>query len=194
MGYQSQFQFSIMANSAKSSGFFSFLSNSPKDEEEEFQGKIFFNKRTISFPGTTLYLKNIAKFEKYGLKYIYKVSTLSLIFSSIMAIGGLKYAPIGLVLTLFFGLNVYVGIKERLRPKLYGLTIELNSGTTQSFLSKDTQGINALFEAVIHALENDVQIVADFGNKGVTNNYNLLGDNIGGAFGEKAESTGNTFS
>ena len=178
-----------MANSVKNSGFFSFLSGSSSDEETEYQGTIYFNKRTVEFSGTTLQLKNVSKFEQYGLKYVNKVSTIYLILSIILALAGLKYAPYGLVLTLFFGLNAYVGIKERMRPKLYGLTIELNSGATHHFLSKDSNGIELLFGKLTKGIENEETFGFSFTDNRVTNiatNY--------GAVGDHATSSGNTFS
>ncbi|MEL7531636.1 MAG: hypothetical protein AAFN10_10025 [Bacteroidota bacterium] len=56
------------------------------DETEKYQGSLTFRKNTISFNGTTLLIRNVAKFEQYGLTYINKISNGLYIFSIVAAI------------------------------------------------------------------------------------------------------------
>lgn len=178
-----------MTNTAKSPGILNAFSGSSTEEESEYRGKVFFNKRTVVFSGTTLQLKNIAQFEQYGVKYINKISIPLLILSAILAVGGAIYAPYGLVLTLVFGFIVYLGVKERMRPKLYGMTIELNSGTRHYFLNKDKSGIEVLFEKLSVCIEKEEPFVVSF----VDNRVTITNANIG-VVGDNATTFNTTFS
>lgn len=155
-------------------------SESSTNEESEYVGNVFFNKRTVVFSGTTVPIKNISKFEQYGLKYIHKITIVHLIVSIILAIGGAMYAPYGLILTVIFGFVIYLGVKERMRPKLYGMTIELNSGARHYFLNKDQTGIKALFEKLYRCIENEETFAVTFVENKVTitdSNIGVIGDN-----------------
>ena len=102
----------------------------------------------------------------------YLLSIIASIASLIALFSGVVEALIGLIL---FGLIVYYGYKERNRPKIHGLTIELNSGTTHDFLSKDKNGVDELFEAISEAVES---------NKPLLQTFNFEGDRI---IGDKYE-------
>lgn len=169
-------------------GILNFLSGKLEDEEKKYKGSIVFNKKTIVFSGTAIQLKNVSKFEKYGIRYTNKVSTILLIVSIILALVGLYLAPYGLILTLIFGITIYIGIKERLKPKIYGLTIQLNSGINHNFLSKDKNGINNLFDILTRSLENEETFSVSF-----TDNSVIINDSNIGAVGDGAISFENKF-
>ena len=141
-----------MGTATTSNGILDLFSS---DKGETYKGSIEFKQRTISFTGTTLLLSNISKFEQYGLKYAYQITGFLLAFSIIMAIVGLALMPYGLILTVIFGFIAFLGFRERSRPKLYGLTIQLNSGTEHTFLSKDQGGISRLFTLISNAVETN---------------------------------------
>lgn len=132
--------------------------SSHEDEAEKYVGSLTFRKNTISFDGTTLLLKNVAKFEQYGIKYINSISKGLYIFSIIAAFVCLIPFPFGLIGTFIFGVIAYKGYKERNRPKLHGLTIELTSGSKHYFLSKDKKGVDNLFSTITSAIESDAPI------------------------------------
>lgn len=135
------------------------LFSNRKEKEEVYHGLLFFKKRTMSFAGTTILLKNIAKFEQYNVKNTLRVPTIALIVACILAVVGLTQAPYGLLITLVAAPVILMGILERRRPRIYGLTIELNSASRQSFLSKDEKGINELFSAISRFVENEEDVV-----------------------------------
>lgn len=80
------------------------------------------------------------------------------ILSIIASIVCLIPFPFGLIGTLIFGYIAYRGYKERRRPHLHGLTIELTSGSRHYFLSKDKNGVTKLLETITDAVESDVPI------------------------------------
>ncbi len=129
-----------------------------EDQLEKFEGSLKFRNNTITYNGTTLLIKHVTKFEEYGVKYVNSISTGWYIFSFIAAIVCLIPFPFGLIGTFIFGLIAYAAYKERRRPKLHGLTIELTSGSRHYFLSKDKKGVLVLLETIAYALENDQPI------------------------------------
>ena len=132
-----------MANSVQnpSSGIFS----QTQSEDKPYQGEIIFNRKTISFYNTIVLRQNITQIEKYGVTRINRISDALLAFSAIMVLIGFASIPYTLILSLLFAFVIYLGIKERNRSKLSGLTIELSSGATHNFLSPDRKGIDDHF-------------------------------------------------
>ncbi|MGN6435947.1 MAG: hypothetical protein ACTHMM_05410 [Agriterribacter sp.] len=169
-----------MINALKKGGTFGKLSDSPTEGNTAYKGDIYFKERTVVFSGTTILLKNVAKFELYGYKRTNKISGIALILSIVVAVTGLIYAPYGLIFTAVFGLISFVGIKERLRPRLYGLTIELNSGTRHLFLNEDLNGVKALFEKLSYRIEKEEPLAVSFADKSVT----IMNSNIISAGGD----------
>jgi hypothetical protein len=154
----------------------------PMSESTPYQGEIVFKKKTISFYNTVLLRQNITQIEKYGVKRIHRVSDPLLIFSAIMFLVGFSSMPYTLILSLLFGFVIYLGIKERNRPKLSGLTIELSSGATHTFLSPDRKGIDDHFSTLSKSLEDGDIFAIDFrGSKFTVNNItgdrNIVGHN-----------------
>ncbi len=161
-----------------------------REAKKPYEGELAFNRRTIvfedSFTGikTSVQLRNVSKFELYGLKFINQISVLKLVIAGIVTGIGLYFYKEVLAwpFIIICGGIVFMGIRERLRPKIYGLTIQLNSGSNHHFFSKDFVGVKNLFSAVQIALENDVpiSIKATFHDNRVTfvsaHNVGAVGD------------------
>lgn len=167
-----------MATSATASPLSNVFGLAQK-KEEPYIGTMIFGQRTISFANTSILRDNITRIEKYNLAGSYRVSLPLLIFSIIAALIGIGLSPLGLLITMVFAIIIVIGIMERLKPKLTGLTIELNSGYTHTFLSSDKKGINRLFESIQNALENSSSLTA----KWETNNIHIMNTNVTGSTG-----------
>lgn len=156
--------------------------SSQEPENKPYQGEIVFHKKTISFRDTVILRQNITKVEKYGVKSVYRISDTMLVFSGIMVLVGFTSIPYTLILSLIFGFVLFTGIKERNRPKLSGITIELSSGTQHYFLSADKKGIDNQFNALAEALENGEPFTLDFSGStvtmtNITGDRNIIGNN-----------------
>jgi len=169
-----------MADIAKNPSLDTISSQEP--ENKPYQGEIVFHKKTISFRDTVILRQNITKVEKYGVKSVYRISDTMLVFSGIMVLVGFTSIPYTLILSLIFGFVLFTGIKERNRPKLSGITIELSSGTQHYFLSADKKGIDNQFNALAEALENGEPFTLDFSGStvtmtNITGDRNIIGNN-----------------
>lgn len=164
------------------------LNKKTENENKSHQGSITFNKKSIVFLGTAIQLKNVSKFEKYGLKPKYTISQTFLIISGILTLVGmsiilsqespvdLQNSPYVRIPTIIFGFITSIGIRERFKPQRYGLTIQLNSGANHHFLTKDKVGVDKLFEVLTESLENDKTFTALFEDRRVTiTNSNITG-------------------
>ena len=155
-----------MAITANQNSPFSLFS-SKKDETDPYRGAIEFRNHTIVFAyGTMTILRhNVTRVEKYGVKRVYKIPMPLLLISgvfAVIALFGASSYPLSLLITILFGAIVVIGIMERRRPKLSGLTIELNSGYTYSFLNENENAIAQLYTAISDALEQGFTLKAKF--------------------------------
>jgi len=167
-------------------GNYANLFNPQLDRKSPYVGSLSFTSRTISFLGHILLLTNVSKFEKYGMKYIPRITIFHMVISAIIFLVSLKVPmPYGLILMVVFGGIILLGIKERLRPKLYGLTIELNSGTRHTIYSRDHEGIDKVFKTLLEAV-NHPELYAMGGSFTFNNNGIIAGPVAMGA-GAKAE-------
>jgi len=116
--------------------------------ETESTGQLILTNKSISFRGTTILLPNIAKFEQYGITRTNTVSILHMIIATIVICIFIQYMFWGLLFVIPGALVIYWGIKERQRPDLYGITLELNSGYKYNFISKDANGIRSLYTKI----------------------------------------------
>lgn len=159
----------------------SFFQGSEEQNEKDkpFMGDITFTEKTISWADTTILLSNVSQFKKYGVTRIYRINTIQLIVAAVAALASFFFLPYGLILLLPAAVILYIGIKERLRPKLYGLTIELNSGSEHYFLNTDLQSINDLFAFITEVIKKGIPFSATF----TFINNGIIGDGA----------TGNTF-
>jgi hypothetical protein len=169
-----------MANTIQNPSFGVFAQT--LSEDKPYQGEIIFNKKTISFYNTIILRQNITQIEKYGVTRVNRISDALLVFSIIMFFVGFAGIPYSLMLSLVFGFVMYLGIKERNRPKLSGLTIQLSSGSAHNFLSPDRKGIDDYFIKLSQALEDGDAFSLDFrGSKFTVTNIagdrNIIGDN-----------------
>jgi hypothetical protein len=149
------------------------------EKDKPFMGAITFTDKTISWVDTTILLGNVSQFKKYGVTRIYRITTIQLIIAGVAALASFAFMPYGLILLVPAAFVLYVGIKERLRSKLYGLTIELNSGSEHYFLNTDLKSINNLFEFITEVIKQGQPFSATF----TFVNNGIIGDGA----------TGNTF-
>ncbi len=171
-----------------------FQTASEKQEKEKpYEGILSFTNKTISSSDTTILLNNVTKFEKYGLKNINRITLLQLAIAGAVFLGSFFFMPWGIFTLVIAGLVLYAGIKERMRPDLYGLTIELTSGSQHHFLSKDLEGIKKLFAKIAEIVEREAPMHSTFEfhnnkviHKGDT--YNIADSKIG-AVGHQASAT-----
>ena len=166
--------------------FSSFNNTTGNDESQRqvFRGSLMFRRNTMSFFNHTLLLSNISQFKQYSLIYKKRISwflyIISILLFTLMLLlfvllflqftltdnyaehGEKIYIYVTIGATLFFGRIVYIGYLERQIPRLYGLTVELNSGNTHHFSSKDEEGISNLFNIITEAAEQDEPINQTF--------------------------------
>lgn len=146
-----------MSNSTASNAGLNFFSQK-EDDKEPFKGVVTFTDRTISFNGTTILSKNVAKYEQYGVKRVNKISIKQMIVFSFVAIASYFLETYGKVFSVVLLGVVAYGIYERVRKLEYGLTIELNSGTRHYFIHKDRAGIESLFKLITEAIESETPL------------------------------------
>lgn len=142
-----------------------------KKKEEPYFGKIELLNRTLCFSDMIILRQNISYIEKYVVEKNHKVSTPLLVLSIAVVIATFFFLPMGLIFTFLFAIPIVIGIMERLKPQLNGLSVNLNSGYTHTFLSKDNQGITQLFTKMLNALDNGDSLTADFSKGNIEINY-----------------------
>ena len=164
----------------------------------EYTGRLNLTNKAMSFYGTTILLANISKFEQYGIIRPNRISTGLMIIAGFIALIFLRYWYWGLVFVIPAVLILYVGIRERRRPKLFGLTLNLNSGERYNLFSEDKEGIGRLYHLIGEAIHTDHPINAIMNFNPGKIEFNL-GDTINvnhsqvGAIGTQAVASGTTF-
>lgn len=146
-------------------------------------GNFIFTKKTITYDGKTIQLKNVTKIQKYSFsenwKPVYKVSDdlrkkafigLGASMLVLFLLGSIQFiATIGAIaFCVAAGILIY-SYNERNKKKpftenYYGLIIETSSGKSENLLTQSSQFISALFHQVTMAMndEGPTKIVANF--------------------------------
>jgi hypothetical protein len=163
----------------------SIFSEFNENTKKPFEGLITFTDKMINYEDSTLLITNVSQFKKYGFKKNMSFPIFILVIGIIALYISIKGLENMVAILVSLGIIAYA-IRLLLKPKLFGLTIELNSGSCHYFLSKDVQGIHSLFEQITAAIKNSKPFysVYKFENNHVTNisqsNIGIVGDNASG--------------
>ena len=162
-----------------------FFSKLNENADKPFKGTIQFNERMISYEGNTLLISNVSQFQKYGYKKNYAKPVTVILIGAIAFLVAMN-ADLGVLGTLASLAIVGYGVYLLMKPKLFGLTIELNSGSCHYFLSADVNGIQKLFSDITKCIkdskhfygeavfqDNRVTNVVTFGDDARDNQINL---------------------
>jgi hypothetical protein len=163
----------------------SFFSKLNENADKPFKGTIRFNDRMISYEGNTLLTSNVSQFQKYGYKKNYAKPAIVMFIGAIAFVFAMN-ANLGVLGTLASLVIIGYGVYLLMKPKLFGLTIELNSGSCHYFLSADVNGIHKLFADITKCIkeskhfygeavfqDNRVTNVVTFGDDAKDNEINL---------------------
>src|SRR3954468_159566 len=99
-----------------------------EETSKAYEGLITFTDKTINYERGTLLIDNVSQFQKYGYKKKYGFPIFILVIGLIALFVSFKAldSTVGILISLgIIGYAVWLIRK----PKLYGLTIELNSGS-----------------------------------------------------------------
>ncbi|MHA4811438.1 DUF6232 family protein [Flavitalea flava] len=167
--------------------------------KQEYSGDLTLTNKTISFKGTTIQLKSIARFQQFELTRINSIGIPLMLVAGLAIIIFMNYLFWGLIFIVPAALIIYAGIKERQKPKLYEIVLELASGGLHNIVSADEQGIRSLYSKIKEAMQNEENPInyhlnfksgkIDF-NTGDT--YNVKDSQIG-ALGNAASASGTIF-
>jgi hypothetical protein len=157
-----------------------------EQKQKPYQGTITFTDKIINYDDNTLLIGNVSQFSKYGFKKKYMAAIVLLTIGTLALIAAINNASFLIALPAL--LLIALGIWDIKKPKLYGLTIELNSGSRHYFFSKDLKGIERLFLDITEAIyrHSPFMMVTKFEDNRIT----ITDSNIGN-IGDK--SSGNTF-
>lgn len=167
-------------------------------DAKEFRGDLTLTNRTISFIGETVLLSNIAKFRQCQILRAYRFSIVHMVIAAIIIFIFYNRMYWGLLFVLPAAWVLYTGVSERLKPNLYALSLELNSGKTYDFSSTDEEGIRRLYSKLKELMNDnsDRQINYNYhfeGGKVVLNSgdtYNVNNSQVG-AVGRNASAEAN---
>ncbi|HEY4109973.1 DUF6232 family protein [Puia sp.] len=165
----------------------------------EYTGKLTLTNKAMSFHGTTILLANISKFDQYGIVRTNKISMGLMIIAGILGFFAVQHLLTwGPVVVIPAALILYLGIRERRRPNLFGLTLHLNSGERHNIISEDKEGIGRLYHLIGEAIHKDHPVSATLNfNPGridfyTGDTYNVSQSQVG-AIGAQAVANGTTF-
>jgi len=127
-------------------------------DQSAFTGGLTLTNKAISFSETTIQLSNIAKFTKYDVVRRPSIRVRHMVIAAIVICIFLSYMYWGLVLVIPAAYVIYLGVKERQRPKLYALSLELNSGMKYFFASEDKEGIQLLYTRINDAIHAEAKV------------------------------------
>jgi len=105
-----------------------------------------------------------------------------MVIAGFVALIFLQFMYWGLIFVVPAALVIFLGVKERQRPKLYSITLTLNSGHYYEIVSSDLDGIRALYDKIGEAIHQDAPVNTTFnfnGGKAVIHNGDKVhkGDN-----------------
>lgn len=173
------------------------MSSNP-NHQTQYIGELELTHKTISFQGSTFALANVAKFDKYGVVRRNSISTIVMVIACIVIYYGVQHFREGFVFVAVAAVILYLGIMQRRRPKLYGVTLELNSGQRYSFFSEDGPGIQSLYAKINEAIhsEHPVNYLVNFSPGHIQlhsgDSYHINNSQVG-AIGKNASATNTTF-
>lgn len=139
-----------------------------------YHGSLVFTNHTLSFKGTTIQLKNVARFTSYEMKRFHIIPSTLLIISIIVFFLSFSWKGLGFI-TVISAAFAGFGIYEYFRPKLYSLIIELNSSYYYAFSSVDKEGILEVRRRLTSAMTSETPV-----NTTVTFNSDkiIFGDHV----------------
>ncbi len=132
--------------------------------EPEFIGQLILTNKTLSLRGTCVLLSNIIKFDQYGVPRACIVNNWHMLIAGIViCVFGPQFFW-GLIFVIPAAGVIYAGIRERQKPELYGISLELTSGREYKLISRDIQGINLLVTRIKEAMrdERSLKYVVNF--------------------------------
>ncbi|MGE7776636.1 DUF6232 family protein [Chitinophaga sp. NPDC101104] len=150
----------FQSNPAGASSF-----HSPLAAQESYVGGFQFGKNTITWGGQTVLRQNISSVYIYNIQRSFKVSNAGMLLMGLGVLASLFLGKLWPIIAIPCGLVLLYGLLERWKPRLFGVTIEMNSGSHKNIYSSDQQGIKRLYDAITVALESDEKIFhAHFGH------------------------------
>lgn len=127
-------------------------------QPESYVGGFHFGKNTISWGGQTVLRQNISSVYMYNILRTFRISYLGMAMMALGILLSFLLGRLGLIIAIPCALVLIYGILERIKPRLYGVTMELNSGSLKNVYSNDQQGIRHLYHNISEALESDIKV------------------------------------
>ncbi len=123
-----------------------------------YVGGFRFGKNTISWGGKTVLRQNISSVYIYNIERTFRISQLQMVLLGLGILLSYFLGQLGLIIAIPFGLLLAFGILERMKKQLYGVTMEMNSGSHKNIYSSDEIGIEQLYNAISESLESDTRV------------------------------------
>lgn len=123
-----------------------------------YVGGFRFGVNTISWGDKTVLRQNISLVYIHIIGHTILVNNAALILAIVGALLSYYMDRQGLFIAIPCILIIAYGIIERRKKPLYGVTMELNSGTRQTIYSKNEGDIHNLNQAISDALESDSRV------------------------------------
>lgn len=131
-------------------------SNSNDSGTQPYQGRLIITNQTLTFHGTTIQLRNVSKFSTHEMERLHLVKIPIMILAAFIFLVtfafGLKWIAIAAAAIVGYG------IYEYFIPKVYGLIIEMNSGSRHILRSKDKNGILEVRRKISEVMISDTPV------------------------------------